>query len=252
MIRLSVVIPLYQEEKTANRTLEKTLAFFSAYPNIQSFEIICIDDGSTDRTRNIIETVSKKNTRIILNEKRQNKGKGYSVCEGIAKARNEFVLFFDADLSTPLTEIPKALPHLQTHDIVIGSRNMPHMSGVIRSRKRTIISKTFVLLTRLLCGLHFYDTQCGFKLFKTIIAKDICKSITTPGFAFDVEMLVIAEEKKYTVKELPVVWDEERDTSINIPRHSLQMLQDLWRIRKNKNQKIYSSVPTLSESIFER
>lgn len=239
MENLSIIIPLYNEEKVAKNTLEEVYAYCTKNPNIKSFEIICIDDGSKDGTRTILELMAKTHPEFKLTKKRENKGKGYSIKEGVIMASNDLIFFFDADLATPLLEIENFLKNKENIDIVIGSRNSKG-SKVERSTVRNIISKSFVIVTNLICGFKHSDTQCGFKLLKRDVAKDIFTALTMDGFAFDVEMLMIAKIRGYSAKEIPISWKESKQTTVDVPYHSIHMLRDVIKIRMNKKAGIYN------------
>jgi len=235
------VVPIYNEEKLLRNSIEQIYNFLKEAKKIDSYEVICIDDGSTDTTRQILETLKIQYPDIIINQKRPNHGKGYSVKEGIQMSTKNYVVFFDADLSTPLYEINNFIDEMNNTqpDIIIGSRNN-EKSKTKRSFKRTLISKTFAILKKLICNIYYQDTQCGFKFFKTNTAKDIFEKITINGFTFDVEMLVIAKNKDYSIKEKPIEWVEAKTTSLNIFRQVFKMLNDLFYIRKNIKKGLYN------------
>ena len=221
--------------------MRETYNFLLSNNNIAEFEFICIDDGSTDSTRKIIEEIKKDKPQIKINQKRENRGKGYSVKEGINMAANEYILFFDADLSTPLKEINNFLEESKNNnaDIIIGSRNS-NLSKTSRSFKRTIISKTFAILKKIICNIYYEDTQCGFKMFKKEVAKNIFNKITIDGFSFDVELLVIAKKLNYKVVSKPIEWHEAKSTSLNIFKQTIKMLKELFIIRSNDKRGLYN------------
>lgn len=230
-MEISVVVPCYNEEKCIKDNLIKIDNFLKTNKKIKKYEIICVDDGSSDSTRKIIKKLQKFKPYIRLTPKRENKGKGFSVKQGILASRFPYILFTDADLPTPMTELNKFFKFLD-HDIVIGSRNLKN-SVVKRSLKRTIIGKTYAKIVQLILGLKYKDPQCGFKLFKSEIAKKLVQKQKINGFAFDSELLFLAQKKNYKIVEIPVRWKESRKTRINLLKHSLAMLIDLIKIRLN-------------------
>lgn len=238
---LSIVIPIYNEEALLKNSIEQIYNFLKENDKITSYEVICVDDGSKDSTRQILESSKSLYPNLTINQKRPNRGKGFSVKEGIQMATKDYVLFFDADLSTPLPEINNFIDEMNSSqtDIIIGSRNISN-SKTERSFKRTLISKTFAILKKLICNIYYQDTQCGFKFFKTNVAKDIFSKVTIDGFTFDVEMLVIAKNKGYKIKEKPIEWVEAKTTSLNIFKQVFKMLSDLFYIRKNIKKGLYN------------
>ncbi|MEM2089628.1 MAG: glycosyltransferase family 2 protein [Candidatus Pacearchaeota archaeon] len=228
-MKLSVVIPCYNEEGCIKNTLIKINKFLKKNKKVEDYEIICVDDGSLDSTREIITKIMRSNAHIKINRKRENKGKGFSVKEGILLARFPYILVSDADLSTPITELNKFLDCLD-YDIVIGSRNLRE-SIVKRSLIRKITGRIYAKIVQLVLGLGFKDTQCGFKLFKKDVAKELVKKQKINGFAFDAELLFLAKKKNYKIIEIPVKWKEAKKTSINLLKHGFIMLKDVLRIK---------------------
>ncbi len=226
-MNLSVVIPAYNEENRLEKTLGKIRDYLSSAG--YSFEIIVIDDGSKDKTALIIE----KFNNIILLKNEKNYGKGYSVKRGMLKALFDYVLFTDADLSTPIEEVEKLLYHLKNNtDIAIGSRALKESKIVSHQKKvREGAGKLFNVLVRCLLLPGIYDTQCGFKCFKKEVAKDIFSKTKIGGFSFDVEALYIAKKLGYNIKEVPVVWENSLPSRVNILKHPLQMILELVIIK---------------------
>jgi dolichyl-phosphate beta-glucosyltransferase len=230
-IFLSIVVPAYNE---ADR-IGPSLAAIARYLEGKSFasEVIVVDDGSEDRTaeeaRKAVDPLP--HGRVLSREK--NIGKGYSIREGVLVSGGRVILFTDADLSTPIGEFDKFLPLLERgDDIVIGSRALPDSVIEVRqSRLRETMGKTFNLLVRTFVLRGFRDTQCGFKAFRRPAAKDLFARLRTKGFAFDVEVLVLAREMGYRISEVPVVWRNSPSSRVRLARSSWRMLGELWRIR---------------------
>lgn len=227
-MNISIVVPAYNEEKV----IEKNLNIISEYceKKFAKFEIIVVDDGSIDRTKEILRKSKDKNLKILINK--ENKGKGYSVKKGILKAKYEYVLFTDSDLATPIFELEKFVKEIKNYDIVIASRNLKE-SNILKKQSffRRSMGKSFALITRVITNTKFKDTQCGFKLFRTKPAKEIVRKQTIDGWAFDVELLTIARKKNYLVKEIGVKWINDEDSRVNPIKDSIKMLSEIIKIR---------------------
>src|SRR5512137_87086 len=231
-IRLSIVIPAYNKEARIAATLEAVMAYLATKPF--AAEIVVVDDGSSDLTADaaLAALAGRLPSQVIRRER--NMGKGASVREGVLAASGETVLFCDDDLSTPIEELDKVLAALEAGaDVVIGSRALPGSEIRVRQRRpRELMGKAFNLLVRLFVLKGYRDTQCGFKAFRRAAARDIFSRLRTPGFGFDVEVLVLCRELGYRVAEIPVVWCDARPSRVRLFGGSLGMLKDLWRIRR--------------------
>lgn len=229
-IFLSVVIPAYNEDRRIGNTLKK----IREYLDRQDFssEIIVVSDGCTDLT-DLYATETLKNwPNFRLLCRVENKGKGYSVKEGILNSRGRLILFTDADLSTPIEELDNFLPWADEYDVVIGSRALPDSNiQVHQSFLRENMGKTFNLFVRLLVFRGIKDTQCGFKLFHRQAAMDIFRRTKLRGFGFDVEALYLSQKLGYRIKQLPVVWINSPESRVQIFTSSAEMIRDLFRIR---------------------
>ena len=228
-MKISIVIPAFNEEKRIGKTLKK----ISHYLKNKRFdyEIIIVDDGSTDKTREVVKKFLK-NKKIILTKKRKNKGKGFSIREGALRAKNKLILFSDADLSTPIEELDKFLKDINKYDIIIGSRAIKGANIRIKQPTyRVLIGKIFNKIVRLLAVKRIKDTQCGFKLFKN--CKDIFKKQTIEGFGFDVELLYIAQKNGLKIKEVPVIWLNVEGSRVSALKDSIRMFCDLIKIKYN-------------------
>lgn len=225
--KISIVIPAYNEEKRIERSLVEIIDYCKK--NFESYEIIVVDDCSTDKTN---EIVSKYDVKILKNG--VNKGKGYSVKRGILEAKYSLVLFTDSDLATPIFELNKFINYIKDYDIVIASRNLKESNIKVKQPfYRQFMGKTFPLLVNLIILKEFKDTQCGFKLFRTDIAKKIVKLQIFEGFSFDVEILFIAKKLGCKIKEVPVVWIDKEGSTLSPIKDAFKMLIDLFKIRYN-------------------
>ncbi|MBN2266352.1 MAG: glycosyltransferase family 2 protein [Candidatus Aminicenantes bacterium] len=229
---LSVVIPTYNKAARLLAGLEAVRAYLEGKP--YAAEIVVVDDGSTDGTAEAARAALAGGgpSRVIRREK--NLGKGASVREGVLAASGEIILFCDDDMSTPIEELDKALAALEAGaDVVVGSRALPDSEIRVRQRRpREWLGKAFNLLVRLFLLEGYRDTQCGFKAFRREAARDIFPRLRTPGFGFDVEVLVLCRELGYRVAEIPVVWCDARPSRVRIFKGSWGMLKDLWRIKR--------------------
>lgn len=230
---LSLIIPAYNEEKRLEQSLPFIRKYFESFSG--KYEVIVVDDGSKDQTRSIVEAYQKKapEFRLYLNDKRENKGKGYSVKEGFEQSRFHWVLFSDADLSTPLKEIEKFYHYTDDYDVIIASRDLPESKVEEQPFYRKAMGSLFSFLSLMITNLRIKDTQCGFKMFSRRAGETIFPKQTIHGFGFDVELLYLASKYGFKIKELPVEWINNPDSKVNNIRDSFNMLNDLIKVRIN-------------------
>ena len=198
-----------------------------------SNEIIVVDDGSNDETVLVVRKAAEKYPAIVLLQNDRNKGKGYSIKQGVLSSSGRFVLMSDADLSTPIEEIGKLFKELEGgYDIAIGSRSVSG-SMVLKRQAwyRQLMGKTFNKLVQAIAVNGIRDTQCGFKLFTANAARSVFALQRIERFAFDVEALYLAKKMGLGIREVPVIWVNSPDSRVSIFRDSLQMLGDLLKIR---------------------
>lgn len=219
--QLSVVIPAYNEAVRLGRNIENVIDYLAK--NFPSHELIVVDDGSTDNTAEIVKKY--KNIRLISYT--PNQGKGYAIRMGVSQTSGETVLFMDADLSTPLSEIPKIMDKLKYGDIVIGSRGKSDAPA-----HRQIASFIFDQVKYLMVGLRrLRDTQCGFKVFKGEIARKLFAMGRINRFMFDVEILYLAEKFGFKIDEMQITWADVPGSKVRFWEGLINMFKDLWRIR---------------------
>lgn len=228
---LSVIIPAYNEEKRLLSTLSKICAYLSTkdFP----YEIIVVDDGSTDNTLQMVKNFASSNRHIVILINEQNSGKGFSVRKGMLSARGEYVFFTDADLSTPIEEIEKCLPYLiNGYDVVIGSRSMPGSDILVHQPwYREKMGKIFNFMVNMVLLKGIIDTQCGFKGFKREAVRTVFNRCKIDGFSFDVEALYLSRKYNFKIKEIPIRWENSPLSKVSPIKHSLQMFKDLIGIK---------------------
>jgi glycosyltransferase involved in cell wall biosynthesis len=238
---ISVVIPAFNEQERLPATLEAVLAHLER-GGWSGFEILVVDDGSTDATRAIAEEFGASHPEVHVLANPGNRGKGYSVRHGMLRAEGDWVLFTDADLSAPIAELEKLLRAARERgaDVAIGSRALDRsLIGVHQSWFREQAGRVFNLMVRLVVGLPFWDTQCGFKLFSARAAREVFRRVRLEGFGFDVEALFIARKLGFRVVEVPVRWDHVEGTKVHLWRDSVRMFLDLLRVRLNQLRGLY-------------
>ena len=229
---LSIVIQAYNEERRLLRTLGRVREYLEA--RRLDAEVIVVDDGSRDATAKIVAEWRAQLPCLRLVSNPNNRGKGYSVRHGMLEARGRVVLVTDADLSAPLEEADKLLAALGSYDIAIGSRALDRsLIEVHQARWRELAGICFNLLMRLLTGLPFADTQCGFKAFLRERTRLVFEQQRVEGFGFDPEILFLAKRHGLRTVEIPVRWAHDPETKVHVFLDGLRMLRDLLAIRWN-------------------
>ena len=213
---LSIVIPAYNEERRLPATLDRVIEYLAQRP--EDWEILVVNDGSRDNTAGLVESYSAANQRVRLLNNPGNRGKGYAVRNGMLAAQGDWVLFTDSDLSSPIEELEKleARARLENADVAIGSRAIDRkLVGVHQPAFRELSGRIFNLVMRLVTGLPFHDTQCGFKLYKKSAAQAVFRRQILDGFSFDVEDLWIAKDLGLRVVEVGVRWNNVEGTKVS-------------------------------------
>lgn len=226
-----MVIPAYNEARRLTATLDKVRDYLVRHG--QRYEIIVVDDGSTDDTARLIAARQRRDAGIRLLRHEPNRGKGYALQQGLLAARGDWVLMTDSDLSTPIEELAAFLALAQQgYDVIIGSRALADSQVVVRQVwYRQNMGRIFNFLVRLLGLSKFLDTQCGFKLFRGTVAAEISRRMTLDGFCCDVEMLLIAARLGCRVKEQPVRWYNAPESKVSPLIDAAKMFGDLLLIR---------------------
>jgi glycosyltransferase involved in cell wall biosynthesis len=240
LVFLSIVVPAFNEERRLPQTLDKILAYLAKHK--RSSEVVVVDDGSRDATAEVAEGFAKLHKQVRMLRNPGNRGKGYSIRHGVREAAGEWILFTDADLSAPIEELEKLFRAIEEHgaQVAIGSRALDRsLIGVHQSWFRENAGRLFNLLMRIIVGLPFWDTQCGFKLFRRDAAQDAFGRGVIDGFGFDVEVLYIARKLGHKIVEVPVRWDHADGTKLHMTGDSAKMFADLLWVRWNDWRGVY-------------
>lgn len=246
-IYLSVVVPAYNEEPNFKKGLLDEVPRYLEKQNYV-YEIIIVDDGSSDGTSKLAEEFAKKykNVRVINNP---HEGKAETVKKGVQEAKGKLILFTDFDQATPLSEFEKLEPFFPEFDIVIGSRQLP---GAKRDKEpiyRHMMGLGFNLVVQTIAVRGIWDTQAGFKCFKSDVAKQLFSKLKVYGkgkkvqgalvTAFDVELLFIANKHGYKIKEVPIIWHHVATNRVNPIKDSIKMFRDVLKVRLNDIKGVY-------------
>lgn len=235
MPHLSIVIPAYNEENRIGRTIIETFDYLDRQN--YSGEVIVVNDGSTDHTAEAVRSFEgRAGGRLRLIENPGNRGKGYSVRNGMLKAGGDIALFFDADLATPTSEIVKVVSPVAEgrYDIVFGSRALDRsLIGTHQSFFRETVGRAGNLIQFALTGLKFKDTQCGFKAFRREAAQSVFRLQQIDGFGFDPEILFIAKKQGWRLLETPVRWNHVEGSKVNPIISPIKVLMEVSTIRWN-------------------
>lgn len=224
---VSITFPCKDEKKRIVTTLEKYLA--SLPPD---YEYIIIDNGSTDGTKEYFEQAYPDHPQVKYFWFEKPLGKGGAVYAGLERATNDIIGFADPDGATPPTDYQKLVEGLKEVDVTLGSR---YIKGAIIKQKQPIYrrmgSRVYNTLIRLILGLHVADTQCGFKVMRREVFQAIRDHVTIMNYAFDVELLYLAQRKGFNIREIPVVWDDQSEAEFNPFKSGYRMVIDLIKIR---------------------
>ena len=231
----SAVIPAYNEAERIGHTLRATLEYLAKVS--PESELIVVNDGSTDTTSAVArEVLAATPIATHLLENLPNRGKGAAVRKGLLAAQRPIAVFFDADLSTPIDEIPKIVEPVANGqiDIALGSRALDRrLIGDHQPWRREQAGRVFNLLVRIATGLPFWDTQCGFKAFRMDVCRPVIEAARVDGFGFDVELLYLASRANLRMCEVPVHWNHHEGSKVRFVHDSVRMLREVFGLRWN-------------------
>jgi dolichyl-phosphate beta-glucosyltransferase len=232
----SIVIPAFNEAERIGETLSATIDYLRV--TSPESELIVVNDGSTDGTGDVVRRVFAKETAVRLLEHFPNRGKGAAVRDGLLGATKAIAVFFDADLSTPLDQLPKIVEPIAYGkiDLAFGSRALDRtLIGNRQPWRREQGGRVFNLLVRLATGLPFWDTQCGFKAFRMAVCREIIAGAKVDGFGFDVELLFLAQRAGLRLREIPVRWNHHEGSKVHFVHDSWRMLREVMAVRGHPN-----------------
>ena len=249
--RVSIVVPAYNEAARIERSLEELVAYLDAYSGA---ELLLVDDGSDDATSVVAERYLSGHCRFGWRLLRlpANRGKGCAVRRGLLAARAPIAVFTDADLSTPVSELPKLVDLIAggSCDLAFGSRALDRQ--LIETRQpiyRDYAGRLFNLVLRSLTALPFYDTQCGFKAFRMAACRSILESAMVDGFGFDVELLFVAHRSGLRLQEVPVRWHHEEGSHVRMLRDGPLVLADIIKVRRLMSAGHYRDAMTAAVAV---
>jgi dolichyl-phosphate beta-glucosyltransferase len=235
----SIVIPAYNESARIGQALSEVLRTLDE--KRWNAEVLVVDDGSTDSTAGIVESFTARDSRVRLIRNGVNRGKGFSVRNGILHSNGNIVMFTDADLSSPMPEAERLFEAIRNGaDVAIGSRWLETSRQTIHQPLyRQFFGRCFNVVTRMIMRLPFADTQCGFKAFRRGVAQTIFQLQRIERWGFDPEILFIALKRGYNIKEVPVTWGHDERSRISYLRDGIKMLEELIYVRWNSLIGVY-------------
>ena len=246
---LSIILPAYNEAARIGASLDKIAEY--AQQHAFAVEVIVVNDGSTDNTADIVREYAERYPWLRLIENPGNRGKGFSVRNGMLHARGDVLLFSDADLSSPIQEADKLVAALQAgDDVAIGSRWVRKELQVVRQPlRRRILGRLFNLALRMVLGLNFKDSQCGFKAFRRSAAELVFSQQQIETWGFDPELLYLAKKAGLRIVEVPVYWAHSEGTRLHPLRDGMRMFAQLFQIRWNAITGKYHARPAVSHPL---
>src|SRR3989344_8709579 len=227
---LSIIVPIYNEEKRLTLGITQILKFIDkqSYP----VELIIVNDGSTDTTNKLLRNLKHPSFQLISYEK--NQGKGYAIQKGMQKAKGDWRLFIDIDLSTPIEEFRMFLPHFKKFDIIIGSRRTKDSKILVHQTfLRELLGSVFTWLSSTFLRVEISDFTCGFKCFSKDAAGKLFSLQRLRGWGFDSEVIFLAQKEGFSIKEVPVTWSNDSQTRVVLLKDIFYSLIELINIRIN-------------------
>ena len=242
---ISIIVPAFEEQDRLGESVRQILRYIEAEK--LSAELIIVDDGSNDKTAETGEKACAEfpalQTKVIRYEK--NRGKGFAVKTGLLAANADIALFSDADLSTPIEELPKLVEPIKSgeFDLTFGSRALDRsLIATHQSLLREQGGRVMNLIIKTMSGLPFVDTQCGFKAFNLKKFRPLLELMQINRFGFDIEFLFVANYNGLRLKEIPVRWSDVEGSKVNVVRDTRRMISELRQIRRNAKKGVYDKI----------
>ena len=240
---ISIIIPVYNEEKRIVRCLTRIPEYCTSKQ--WDYEVIIAEDGSTDNTVKIVQEFSSANSKIKILSYKERLGKGGAIKNAMLKSTKDYVCFLDADLSADISELDRLIKYIDEYDIVIGSRLLRgDLEPIKRKLHRSFFSYFYSKAFRILFRLPIHDSQCGMKLFRKEVVSKLFNEIHTTGFAFDSEIIVKAYWLYLKIKEVPIIWNYDDATKINVLKQIKVMGRDLLLIWYESHLMWLQNLPT--------
>ena len=241
---ISIVVPAFDEDARLGRSVERLLVFVSEQRI--AAELIVVDDGSADRTAQVAREAARAHPEIKVKIIRydENRGKGFAVRTGLLNSAADIAIFSDADLSTPIEELPKLIDPIRSgqYDVTFGSRAIDRsLIGDRQPWRREQGGRVINFVIRKMTGLDFADTQCGFKAFNMVKFRPLLDLMTIDRFGFDVEFLFVAKYHGLKLAEIPVRWNDVAGSKVSVVRDTRRMFSELKQIRSNAKKGVYES-----------
>jgi dolichol-phosphate mannosyltransferase len=225
-MKLSIIIPAYNEEKRIKNTLESLVETFN-----HQCEILVVSEGK-DNTNVIVKEFSKKADNVkLINDSKERLGKGGAFKKGAAFSKGEIVVLLDSDLPVPVLDVEKIISFVGEVDVAVASRNVEGTTILVYPpRTRVFAGKAFARLVNFLFNLHVKDTQCGCKAFKKEVLDSVLGSVESDGFEFDAELLFRCKKKGYKIKEVPITWSYKPDSKVSLFKDALKMGHGVFKL----------------------
>ncbi len=235
---MTILIPAYNEAVRLPATLERTLAFVDGCA--EPLEVLVVNNNSHDATREVADRFAATHASLrVVDQPVQ--GKGAAVRKGVFEARGRYIFICDADLAMPIEELARFFPQNLggAYDIAIGSREAPGAQRFNEPHYRHLMGRVFNFVVRTLAVPRIQDTQCGFKSLRREVAREIFAVQRIDGWAFDVEVLAIAQRWGYQILEVGIPWYYGEGSRINPLRDAVRMVGEVWRVRRNVRGGLY-------------
>ena len=237
-MKLSVIIPMYNESSIIGSSVKQFNDYLSS--NFDDYELIFANDGSKDNCGDVVASYSEKDPRVRLVGYEHNRGKGCAVRTGVLASSGDIVVFTDCDVAFGVDVIGRAVEHLNAdpdEDMLVGSRNLSKDGYEGYTLIRKLASKTYIKILGIIGGFRLSDSQCGIKGFRGEAARNIFAECETDGFAFDFEVIKIAQAFGYKIGEMPVKIINHRESKVHVMSDAVKMIRDVIKIKKRVKAK---------------